>query len=52
MEMETLGPLTTLAPGESAEHAERWGLFPGRDPGTDDATAAALAPLLDQVGVP
>ncbi len=52
MEVETLGPLVTLAPGEAAEHAERWGLFPGADPGGDDATAAALAPLLDQVGPP
>lgn len=52
LEVETLGPLVNLAPGESAEHAERWGLFPGTDPGTDDATAAALAPLLEAVGAP
>lgn len=29
MELETLGPLTSLAPGESATHAERWALFEG-----------------------
>jgi len=52
LEVETLGPLVTLAPGESAEHAERWGLFPGADPGTDEATAALLAPLLERVGAP
>jgi hypothetical protein len=24
LELETLGPLTTLAPGESVSHTERW----------------------------
>jgi hypothetical protein len=24
LELETLGPLTTLAPGQSASHTERW----------------------------
>lgn len=29
LEMETLGPMTTLPPGRSAEHVERWELFGG-----------------------
>lgn len=28
LELETLGPLVTLGPGESVEHAERWKLLP------------------------
>ena len=44
-ELETLGPLATLAPGESARHRERWSLHDGAVP-TDDGSADALAPLL------
>ncbi|MFH1022243.1 MAG: hypothetical protein V1809_02520 [Planctomycetota bacterium] len=29
IEIETLGPLVNLAPGQSVAHAERWFLFPG-----------------------
>jgi hypothetical protein len=28
IELETVAPLVTLAPGESAEHVERWSVFP------------------------
>lgn len=29
LEMESLGPLTTLAPGAQVEHVERWEILPG-----------------------
>lgn len=29
LELETLGPLVRLAPGEATEHSERWELYPG-----------------------
>lgn len=32
LELESLAPLTTLAPGESATHTEYWWLFPGARP--------------------
>ncbi len=47
IELETLGPLLTVAPGASAEHEERWSLF--RDvaqPASDDDLAATLKPHL------
>ena len=45
IELETLGPLVTLAPGGSASHEERWSLARGvAQPASDDALAAALAP--------
>jgi hypothetical protein len=31
IELESLGPLTALAPGEAVTHAETWELFPGLD---------------------
>ena len=46
-ELETLGPLVTLQPGESATHTEQW--FLGRLSGptdTDDALDAALLPIV------
>jgi hypothetical protein len=49
IELETLGPLARLRPGEIAEHVERWELFGNVDVGeTEDSIQAALAPLLDQ----
>jgi hypothetical protein len=47
VELETLGPLATLQPGESASHEERWSLYKGVDIGTteeslDAAVTAAL----------
>jgi hypothetical protein len=47
IELETLGPLVRLGPGEVAEHVERWELFGEVDVGTtEEQAAAALAPLL------
>ena len=37
-ELETLGPLVTLQPGESTEHAERWELHPRFMLDSDDET--------------
>ena len=48
-ELETLGPLTTLEPGQSASHTEHW--FLGKVAGptdTDDALDAALMPVVRQ----
>lgn len=47
MEVETLGPLAKLDPGESVTHTEHWFLFEGVDAGpTEDALDAAIAPLV------
>ncbi len=47
IEVESLAPLTLLAPGESAEHVERWQLFEGFRAGTtDEELDAALTPLV------
>jgi len=47
VEVETLGPVFYLEPGESADHAERWQLFKDVTLGdTDDDVEAAIAPLL------
>jgi hypothetical protein len=45
LEIETLGPLISLDPGQSVEHTERWELFSGlgeisRDEGQIEATVA------------
>lgn len=49
MELETMAPMGTLAPGATAEHVERWYLFKGVDVGTTDAaTESAIAPHLAQ----
>ena len=46
-ELETLGPLVTLPPGESASHTEQWYLAPLTGPtDTDDALDAALLPIV------
>lgn len=46
-EVESLGPLAVLAPGESAEHVERWSLHGDVELGETDAElAAALEALL------
>lgn len=47
MEVETLGPIVTLAPGASTEHVETWWLFDGVTvSGDDEAVARALQPYL------
>ena len=49
IELETLAPIHELEPGDSAEHVERWHLFPKVSLGdSEDALEAALAPLLAQ----
>lgn len=49
MEVETLGPLHRLEPGQSAEHVEHWFLFKNVDIGATEATLdAAISPLVAQ----
>jgi hypothetical protein len=44
IELETLSPLTTIAPGDSVQHVEHWTLFDGlKEPSTDGAFAALQA---------
>ena len=48
-ELETLGPLTALEPGQAASHTEHW--FLGKVAGptdTDDALDASLLPVVKQ----
>jgi hypothetical protein len=47
LEVESLGPLTTLQPGESAEHRETWLYAKGCDSLEERALEAALGPLLE-----
>ena len=49
LELETLGPMTTLAPGESVSHTERWSAHrPVRIPKfTDEAMDQVLGPIVD-----
>jgi hypothetical protein len=48
LELETLGPLTTLEPGAAVEHVERWTLHKNVriNDWTDDELDAVLLPLL------
>jgi hypothetical protein len=47
VELETMGPLKTLASGQSAEHEERWTLNQGVHGGTtEDDLDKALGPLV------
>ena len=55
LEMETLSPLRTLAPGESVGHTEAWRLFgslPEPDSLKETALAEWLAPFLAKIGLP
>ena len=46
-EVESLGPLVTLAPGQTASHKERWFLFSGVTIPKDDAELEkTLAPII------
>jgi hypothetical protein len=45
LELETLGPLVRLAPGEAAEHAETWSLRSLQSGLTDEELCAFLADL-------
>ncbi len=54
LEIESLGPLRTLAPGESVSHAETWHLLPttGLPDSVEDAALSAwVAPCLAQLGL-
>ena len=52
MEVETLGPLTKLGPGESATHVEHWFLFKDVDAGTtEDTLDKAIAPLVAKTAI-
>jgi hypothetical protein len=52
IELETLGPMTTLTPGASADHEEQWSLVRDVDAsGDDDALARALSPVLKTIGI-
>jgi hypothetical protein len=48
LELETLGPLTTLAPGQSVSHTERWSAHRDVDLGTctDEELDRVLLPLV------
>lgn len=49
LELETLGPLTRLAPGASVEHRETWRLFRDMPPlASDDDFGDSLLPLVEQ----
>ncbi len=51
LELESLGPMTRLGPGESVTHVERWYLFPAvRFSADDEELASALAPVIAQTG--
>lgn len=48
LELETLGPLQTLAPGATLEHIETWQLFRDVPTPTDDAEVEGqIVPLID-----
>ncbi len=52
MEVESVGPLTTVEPGKEVTHVERWFLFKDVKPGaTDDSLDAALKPLVEKTAV-
>ena len=53
LELETLGPLRELAPGESVTHLERWSLYRDLriDSFSDDELDRVVLPLFDQPDV-
>lgn len=54
IELETLGALRTLAPGESTEHSETWHLFGGVQPPDtvdEDILEEWLRPFLTKLGI-
>jgi hypothetical protein len=49
LEVESLGPMTTIQPGKSARHIEHWFVFDGVDIGRSETSIEkAMAPLLEQ----
>ena len=54
LEIESLGPLVTLQPGESTDHHETWHLFPLTDQlviDSEEALAEWIAPFLQKAGI-
>jgi hypothetical protein len=52
LELETLGPLRTLKPGETAEHVEHWRLFKDVAAGEDEAWVdQVVLPLVNQTSL-
>ncbi|MDX2079486.1 MAG: hypothetical protein SFU53_01745 [Terrimicrobiaceae bacterium] len=54
LEIESLSPLATLAPGESVSHAEQWHLFPITEPvqiESEDSLFAWLSPFLKRASL-
>jgi hypothetical protein len=52
LELETLGPMVELRPGETVEHVERWWLFANVPGGEDDAWIdSQVLPLVKQTSV-
>lgn len=45
LEVESLGPLASLAPGNSAHHTEHWAVFEGTAPDGDEACAEWLGAM-------
>jgi hypothetical protein len=55
IEVETLGPLQTLAPGETTEHIEGWHLYTGLagfDVASESSIASAIKGVLPSLGGP
>lgn len=52
LELESLGPLVTLAPGESTTHDEHWHLFHATVAPTEEAIAKRLLPLVWETSPP
>ena len=52
LEIETLGPLTKVAPGQTVEHVEHWGLFRNVKPSQldDDELTRVVVPVVQAVG--
>ena len=52
LEIETLGPLTKVLPGQSVEHIEHWALYRNVKPSQldDDELTRVLLPLVQAVG--
>jgi len=52
LELETLGPVVTLQPGEATYHTEHWWLFDGLPPITcEDSIRLAILPLVLQTAI-
>lgn len=55
LEVESLGVLAELGPGESTSHPETWHIFPLDEPleiGSEEALATWINPFLEKAGLP